>query len=98
MNANQNNVQELKSSWVQEPLAISEPAEGPLVIELKSSWVQTPGEVAEAAPADGPSALRMAVNQKKRVVIDVWWLGVGITLDEPSNLTAQPGNRPAEAA
>jgi hypothetical protein len=98
MNANQNNVQELKSSWVQEPLAISEPAEGPLVIELKSSWVQEPGAMAEVAPAEAPSALRLAVNQKKRVVIDVWWMQIGITLDEPSNLTAQPGNRPAGAA
>ena len=95
MNTQQNDVQELKSERVQEELAVEE---SPLVIELKSERVQAPESVSRADQAAMPSVFQLAVSQKKRVVIDVWSMGLTITFNEPADGTVQQGARPAQAA
>ncbi|HKH44471.1 MAG TPA: hypothetical protein VKM72_07395 [Thermoanaerobaculia bacterium] len=96
---NQNDVQELKSSWVQEPLAARElTSEAPVVIELTIERGPAPGEVAEVGEAATPAVVRFAMNKMKRVVIDVWWMGLAITIDERASGAAQSGSRPAQAA
>lgn len=94
MNTKQNAVQELKSERLQQELAV----EGsPLVIELKSERVQAPANAAGGEKAM-PSVVRLTVNQMKRVVVDVWWMGIAVTLEEPAAGTEQQGARPAQAA
>ena len=80
MNTQQKDVQELKSERVQEELVAGEP---PLVIELKSERVQAPESLAGADQAAMPSAIQLTVHQKKRVVIDVWWMGVVVAIEDP---------------
>jgi len=95
MNTQQNDVQELKSERVQEELAVEE---SPLVIELKSERVQAPESVSRADQAAMPSVFQLAVSQKKRVVIDVWWMEIAITIDESASGAAQQGSFAAQAA
>ncbi|HKH48869.1 MAG TPA: hypothetical protein VKM72_29735 [Thermoanaerobaculia bacterium] len=82
MNTQQNDVQELKSERVQEELVVGEP---PLVIELKSERVQSPESVAGAGQMELPSVIRLTVNPLKRVVVDVWWMGVVVAIEDPAN-------------
>ena len=95
MNTQQIDVQELKSERVQEELAVEE---SPLVMELKSERVQAPESISRAGEAAMPSVFQLTVNRKKRVVIDVWSMGLTITLNEPADDTVQQGARPAQAA
>jgi len=82
MNTQQKDVQELKSERVQEELVAGEP---PLVIELKSERVQSPESVAGLGQAELPSVVRLTVNPVKRVVVDVWWMGVVVAIEDPAN-------------
>ncbi|HKH44524.1 MAG TPA: hypothetical protein VKM72_07665 [Thermoanaerobaculia bacterium] len=95
MNTKQNAVKELKADRVQEELAVED---APLVIELKAERVQAPESVSREGQAAMPAVVQLTVNQKKRVVIDVWSMGLTITFNEPADGTVQQGAHPAQAA